>query len=186
MKWLAVIVGLGINVFFGSFLKETSENVWRISRTLQAWEDEGIPDSAIWHVRERLASHWWLGPLRPNPPHDPVKDYMSHGGTTGWILMFRPHETRQLLSRLENHIRKAKEEQLAFGRNIMWSMVSYVFLAAGLFLLRLLFFYILFPNSMSSTPSTIKKALWGAYRRSETNFPPGDASRSSSSHLGRT
>lgn len=185
MKWLVVIVGVGISVLFGSHLKEASENVWRVSGVLQAWEDEGLHTTAMWRVREHLSRQWWLGPLRPNPPQDPVKDYVGRAGTTGWILMLRPRETRQLLSRLEDHIRRAKEEHEAFRKNIMWFIVFYVCLSLGLFVARFLVLCFLFPNAMSSTPSLFKETEWDEMYISDTDFPPRSTSRPWSSHFPR-
>lgn len=177
MRWVVVIIGLGITLLLGSHLRETSEYVRCISRTLQAWQEDGLSATTLWLVREHLSYQWWLGSLRPNPPQDPAKDYMSHAGTPSWILVFKPHETRQLLSRLHQHIRTAKEEHATFQRNIIQFMVFYVVLAVGLFLIRLLVLFFLFPNSMSSTPSLFKETQWLMDHKKETSFAPGSASR---------
>ncbi|MPC98801.1 hypothetical protein E2C01_094183 [Portunus trituberculatus] len=178
MRWVVLIIGLGISLLLGSHLRETSEHVRCILRTLQTWQEDGLFSTTLWLLREHLSYQWWLGPLRPNPPQDPAKDYVSHAGTPSWILMFKPHETRQRLSRLEQHIRKAKEDHAAFKRNIMWFMVLYVLLAVGLFLTRLLVLFYLFPNSMSSTSSLFKETQWLMDHKSETSFAPGSVSRS--------
>lgn len=178
MKWLVVIVVVGISVLFGSHLKDASENVWGISGVVKAWEEHGLHATAMWRVREHLSRQWWLGPLRPNPPRDPVKDYVNRGVAIGWILMLRPHETRQVLSHLEDHIRRAKADHEAFGTNILRFMGFYVCLGLGLYVTRLLVVYILFPTAMSSTPSLFKETKWEMMYISNTNFPPRRASRS--------
>lgn len=152
MKWIVVVVRVGVTVLLGSYMHEALYNAWRVPetpKTPKIW-NMGILNS--WRMREQLPYYWWLGPILQNTLLVPVKNCVLHAGRPWWVLLLRAHETRHLLCRLKD-TKKARNNHRSFSKIMMWFGVFFVLLALGLYAMKLLFFTLVFPNILSSLPT---------------------------------
>lgn len=151
MKWIVVVVQVGVTVLLGSYMHEALCNAWRGPETPKTW-NMGIHNS--WRMREQLPHYWWLWPILQNTLPVPGKNCVLHAGRPWRVLLLRVHETRHLLCRLKD-TKKSGNDHKVFSKNMMmWFGVFYVLFALGLYCaMKLLFFTLVFPNILSSLPT---------------------------------
>lgn len=149
MKWIVVVVQVGVAVFFGSYMYEALCSARGGPETPKTG-NIGIRNS--WRMQEQPAQHWWLAPILQNTPSAPAKSCIRHAERPCWVLLLRAHEAKHLLRRLRG-TKEAWNGRKVFSRNVMWFGVFYVFLALGLYATKLLFFTFVFPNILSSLPT---------------------------------
>ena len=86
----------------------------KVSVVVQAWREAGPHTSLLGQVRARLCTAWWLGPLRPSCPKDPlvrcgVTEEVGWRGTLALVM-----GVKSPLSCLEEQQHHAWQEHYAF------------------------------------------------------------------------
>ena len=126
LKVILMIAGVGLNAFLVSVWRDASSTAWRVTETLQAWDDKGLPATGVWKAQELLAHLWWLGPLRPSPPLDPLEACGLPEDVSWWSLVQKTFDTRRLLVCLEEKVAEAEAEHETFTLKITCVMVGLV------------------------------------------------------------
>ena len=122
---LGVILALSVSVFLDNCLRERKTHAKRLRQVIQEWEEECLPTTTAWRVQEHLSSLQWLGPLRPEPPRNAVKECVVPAVGNWLVLVLRTARTRQQLNCLED-LKGAKEAHLNFKIKMI-SLVVFIF-----------------------------------------------------------
>lgn len=133
LKWAVIMIAVSSTVFLSNILRKSGKNAWRLEEVIQKWEAEDLPASITWKAQEFLAKLDWLGPLRPEYPHDPLKVCRISAERNWWVLLLRTTKTRQQLSCLEENILKAEKAHSAFKRGIAYFLALFPTFAAKIF-----------------------------------------------------
>ena len=91
----------------------------KLGEVVRAWEASGPHTTLIGQLRERLASLWWLGPLRLAPPRDPFEECgvaVVHGWQEMLPLMIG---LKSYLSCLEREIEQAQQDYETFANRFV-------------------------------------------------------------------
>jgi len=120
MKNFASIRCISVLVLFVVVVVIT-HNLWgvvqdarKLSQTVRAWQAAGHHTTLMGKVRERLATAWWMGPLRLASPRDPLVEcgIPVDGGWREMLPLMVGIKAR--LSCLERQIQQAEQEHKAF------------------------------------------------------------------------
>ena len=69
----------------------------RLQETLQIWQVEAPHTSCLGQLRQVLAGLGWLGPLKPDPPRNPLNICGVYGKITFWNAFWRLKEAKERL-----------------------------------------------------------------------------------------
>ncbi|XP_050695556.1 uncharacterized protein LOC126985117 isoform X2 [Eriocheir sinensis] len=126
---------LGLVALLGGAAWKAATTASRACEVVQAWEDKGLHATNLWRAREMLARQGWLGPLRPNPPLDPLEACGLVPGEASaywWRLLLQPRQAGRLLACLEERVVEAEHDHEAFGARLCWGVILALVVPLGL------------------------------------------------------
>ena len=94
---------------------DTSRNLQTI---MQQWEGENPRSTTIGEVRQVLAGVWWFGPLKPEPPINPLEVYGVDGRSRWWTVLWRLKDSKERLNCLQEHVLLAHQEHKSFRSKV--------------------------------------------------------------------
>ena len=92
---------------------------YKVGVVVQAWRDLGPHTTLLGKMRARLCTAWWLGPLRPECPRDPVVVCAVEGWRTT-LSMLLP--IKSPLPCLEEEVQQAWQDHYAFALVLLVSV----------------------------------------------------------------
>lgn len=97
----------------------------RVLKTLKAWEVDGPYNTLFGKARVCLSTLWWLGPLRPDAPRNPLTECKIPSSNGWWRSIVVMAGARGRLDCLTRQMQLAHDEQKQF----MMSCLSTFFLS---------------------------------------------------------